>query len=88
VIIEANEIGLEVSEIEGDSVLFYRNGPKPTAAELLAHVQRMYTKFHGHLLNYATQRICHCGAWVSANSLTLKFVLHYGDIAIKEVKNS
>ncbi|MDA0196225.1 MAG: DUF2652 domain-containing protein [Bacteroidetes bacterium] len=87
VIIEANEIGLEVSEIEGDAVLFYRNGPKPTAAELLAQVQRMYTKFHGHLVNYSTQRICHCGACISANSLTLKFVLHYGDIAIKEVKS-
>lgn len=87
VIIDANEIQLEVSEIEGDAVLFYRSGARPTAAELLAQVQRMYTKFHGHLARYSTQRICNCGACISANSLTLKFVLHYGDIAIKQIKN-
>lgn len=86
-IIDANEIGLEVSEIEGDAILFYRTGIAPTAAELLAQVQRMYTKFHGHLAKYATQRICHCGACTSANGLALKFVMHYGDIAKKEVKN-
>ncbi len=86
-IIDANEIGLEVSEIEGDAILFYRTGIAPTAAELLAQVQRMYTKFHGQLAKYTTQRICHCGACTSANGLALKFVMHYGDIAKKEVKN-
>jgi hypothetical protein len=86
-IIDANEIGLEVSEIEGDAVLFFRTGIAPTAAELLAQVQRMYTKFHAHLAKYETHRICHCGACSSANNLSLKFVVHYGEIAQKEVKN-
>ena len=87
VIIDANEIGLEVSEIEGDAVLFYRTGTAPTAAELLAQIQRMYTKFHGHLAKYHTQRICHCGSCVSTDVLKLKFIIHYGDVAIKEVKD-
>ena len=30
-LIDANEIGLQVSEIEGDAILFYRLGPPPTA---------------------------------------------------------
>jgi len=86
VLIDANEIGLVVSEIEGDAILFYLEGKAPTAAELLAQVQRMYVKFHAHLKKYETHRICQCGACRMANQLALKFVVHYGDIAHKQVK--
>ena len=86
-IIDANEIDLEVSEIEGDAVLFYREGKTPTAAELLAQVQRMYTRFHSHLVKYQTHRICHCGACSSANKLSLKFVIHHGELVKGELKS-
>ncbi len=87
VIIDANEIGLELSEIEGDAILFYRFGKAPTAAALLAQVQNMYVKFQAHLRRYEFHRICQCGACSSANDLTLKFVAHYGEIATKSVKD-
>jgi len=86
-LIEANDIGLQVSEIEGDAILFYRFGKAPTAAELLAQVQKMFVRFHSHLKKYETHRICNCGACATANCLTLKFVAHYGDIAMNSVKN-
>ncbi len=87
ILIDANEMDLEISEIEGDAILFYRQGTKPTAAEILAQVQRMYVKFHAQLKKYETHRICQCGACSSANSLALKFILHFGEIAKKQVKN-
>jgi hypothetical protein len=87
ILIDANEIDLQISEIEGDAILFYRQGQKPTAAEILAQVQRMYVKFHTHLKKYETHRICQCGACSSANALALKFILHFGEIAQKNVKN-
>ena len=68
-LIDANEMGLEVSEIEGDAILFYRAGKKPTVVETLAQVQRMYIKFHSALLKYESQRICQCGACIQANDL-------------------
>lgn len=87
VLIDSNEIGLELSEIEGDALLFYRRGKAPTAAELLAQVQRMYVNFHGHLKKYESHRICNCGACCTANELSLKFVAHYGEVANKQVKD-
>ncbi len=87
-LIDANEMELQVSEIEGDAVLFYRTGRKPTAVETLAQVQRMYTKFHASLRKYDSQRICQCGACIKANSLALKFIIHYGNISINQVKSS
>ncbi|MEK7255305.1 MAG: DUF2652 domain-containing protein, partial [Bacteroidota bacterium] len=86
VMMDANDIGMEVSEIEGDAILYYRFGQAPTAAELLAQIQKMFTRFHAHLKKYETHRICNCGACKTANSLTLKFVAHYGDIAMNQVK--
>lgn len=86
ILIEANDIGLEVSEIEGDAILFYRLGQAPTAAELLAQIQKMFVRFHTHLKRYETHRICACGACKSAHRLTLKFVAHYGDITKNKIK--
>lgn len=87
ILMEANQIGLEVSEVEGDAILFYRFGKAPTAAELLAQVQKMFVDFHQHLTLYETSRICQCGACKTAHTLTLKFVAHYGDIALNQVKD-
>lgn len=86
ILIDANEIGLEISEIEGDAILFYRFGKAPTAAELLAQVQKMYVKFQAHLKRYEAHRICQCGACCTANNLNLKFIIHFGNIATKQVK--
>lgn len=87
VLIDANDIGLEVSEIEGDAILFFRQGVQPTAAELLAQVQRMYVQFHAHLKKYSALRICQCGACSTADSLAIKFIIHYGDLSKKSVKD-
>jgi uncharacterized protein DUF2652 len=85
-IIDGNTIGLEVSEIEGDAVLFFRMGDAPSAKELLDQIQAMYTSFHSHLKRYESQRICQCGACGSAHDLQLKFVIHYGVISRNQVK--
>ncbi len=86
-ILSANEIGLELSEIEGDALLLYRKGKAPTCHELLAQVQNMYIGFHAHLKKYETQRICSCGACCSTNNLELKFIAHYGEMAETVINN-
>ncbi len=86
-IIDGNNIGLEVSEIEGDVVLFFRMGDAPSAKELLGQIQNMYSAFHSHLKRYESQRICQCGACGSAHNLQLKFVMHYGIISRNKVKS-
>ena len=85
-LIEANDVGLQVSEVEGDAILFYRFGDAPTAEQFFQQVQKMFVAFHGHLRLYETQRICQCGACVSAHDLTLKIVAHYGNIAQSHIK--
>lgn len=87
VIVESNQINLELGEIEGDAVFFYRIGKAPSMEQLLKQVQTMFTKFHQHLQMYDKQRICPCAACSSAARLQLKIVAHYGEVAGYSVKS-
>src|SRR5215208_3665080 len=86
IIIESNQINLELGEIEGDAVFFYRLGNPPSVEELLQQVQTMFTRFHQHLELYDLQRICPCVACSSAVKLKLKIIAHFGEVAGYTVK--
>lgn len=86
VLIEANELKLDISEIEGDAILFYKYGPAPSAAAIYSQVKQMFIRFHQHLSAYDQFRICDCGACTSASSLDLKVITHQGSFTTYRVK--
>ncbi len=85
-IIESNQLNLQVGEIEGDAVFFYRLGAAPSMKELLDQIQTMFTRFHQHLQLYDHQRICPCGACAAAIKLKLKVFAHFGEVTNVAVK--
>jgi carbon monoxide dehydrogenase subunit G len=86
ILIESNNIQLEVQEIEGDAIFFYRVGLPPSVEELLQQIQVMFSRFHQHLQLYERQRICPCGACTSAANLKLKIIAHFGEVTGYSVK--
>lgn len=86
VIIDSNEIGLEVSEVEGDAVLFYKHEDVPDFRAVLNQIRKMFIDFHYHIKEYDKKRICQCGACSTAPDLSLKFVVHRGPIGFTKVK--
>ena len=86
IIINANELGLEISEIEGDAVLFYRFGARPDINEIYSQVKNMFCSFHKGVAAYALRRYCYCTACNSAVDLTLKVITHYGEFTGYNVK--
>lgn len=85
-LVDANQINLEVSEFEGDAVLFFRTGSQPTLAELLAQAKRMFLEFHAHLRQLEVMRVCECGACTQASRISLKFIVHVGPARTMQVK--
>ena len=79
VLIKANDIGLEISEIEGDAILFYKFGEPQKLESLYQQVEKMFLAFHGYLIAYDHRKICQCKACVSAIDLSLKIITHYGE---------
>src|SRR6187455_3226823 len=87
VIINSNKIGLEVSEIEGDAILFYKYGNSPDLKEVYDQVEKMFCEFHKQLHTYDHRRFCQCKACTGAVDLTLKVITHYGEFTGYNVKN-
>jgi hypothetical protein len=86
-LINANQVGLQVSEIEGDAILFYKFGEVPALDELYGQVEKMFCDFHRSLIAYEYRRFCNCKACTSAINLTLKVITHYGEFTSYKVKN-
>src|SRR6266566_3165476 len=78
-LINTNQLGLEISEIEGDAILFYKFGEIPDLAALYKQVAKMFCEFHKRLIAYDHRRFCQCKACTSAVELTLKVITHYGE---------
>ena len=87
ILIDSNHLNLQISEIEGDAIFFYRPGNKPNLKSLLQQVEKMFTRFHAHLKLYEHQRICPCGACKNAVDLSLKVIVHFGDVTGISIKD-
>lgn len=86
-LINANRLGLEVSEIEGDAILFFRFGAPPNLEEVYRQVEVMFCAFHQNLSSYAVRKYCQCQACLSATDLTLKVITHYGEFTDYKIRN-
>ena len=86
-LIDSNQIGLEVSEIEGDAILFYKFGQAPNVKDLYTQVEKMFLEFHKHLLAYDRVKYCQCKACTSAVNLSLKVITHYGEFTGYTIQN-
>ncbi len=88
VLINANTQSLQLAEIEGDALFFFKENQIPSQEKLLAQVESMYTAFYSHLKMMETNRICPCNACVSAQKLRLKIIAHCGDFQFLKVQES
>ena len=80
VLVNANTEGLELAEIEGDALFFYKENEIPSQEKLLALIESMFTAFYSHLKMLETNRVCPCMACATAPNLQLKIIAHSGDI--------
>lgn len=77
-IIYSNEIGLRVSEIEGDAVLFYKTGELPSLNALVNQCCFFYDEFYKQLEILRSNYKNKDGAALIPEILGLKIILHYG----------
>ena len=87
IIVNSNNTGLTLSEIEGDAVLFYKTGEPIARQKLMQQCITMFDRFHERIKLIDRDTICECGACKSAIDLSLKFITHYGKIKEITVAN-
>lgn len=72
-ILNENRLHLQVSEVEGDAILFYRFGPAPTLNFLLCQYEKMKMAFNNkvrEIENRLSRQL----------NLSLKVIAHYGEM--------
>ena len=87
-LIAANTEDLQLAEIEGDALFFYKEKEIPSLERLLALTEHIFTAFYSHLKLLEKNRICPCNACSSAPKLQLKIVAHCGDLQFLTVQNN
>ena len=78
-IIDSNCIDLEVSEIEGDAVLFYKLGGPVNMPELFECLKKIYEAFNNKLEELKSSHNFEA-------ELSLKFIVHYGEVNVYNIK--
>lgn len=79
-IIQSNRIDLQISEIEGDAILFYRYGEAPSLDEITDQLNAIYTIFEQIIHGYENSKLCCCSACELTNDLAIKVIVHYGPV--------
>ncbi len=78
-ILDNNILNLKVSEIGGNTVLFYSYDYKKTVEQIINQCEIMFQKFHDKLKTFNSEN-CGCGSCEKLHGLKLKFVVHFGDL--------
>ena len=86
-IIYANEIGLKVSEIEGDAILFFKKGDLPPFRDLIDQCKSFFTQFYERL-DLLTKKFSKEKGIDNVPELGLKIILHFGqDVQSVQIGN-
>jgi hypothetical protein len=86
VLLAANTQDLELTEIEGDALFFFKEEEIPPLDKILGQVETMFTAFYSHLKLLEENRICPCNACATAPNLELKVIVHCGELQFNTVQ--
>jgi hypothetical protein len=85
-IIEQNELGLKLVEIQGDAILFYRIGEPPSPAEMVSQSKKIFSAFTEKLEELSLS-LPDDATWLPSR-LGIKIVSHFGKIAITRIRGN
>ncbi|MBC6610915.1 DUF2652 domain-containing protein [Hymenobacter sp. BT507] len=86
ILIEANIIGMQVSEIQGDAILFYRLGPPPSIRQMVEQCRRIFLDFQNYLRLVERDADSELGTALRGYELTLKIIVHYGPVSVAQIR--
>ncbi|MBL1213318.1 MAG: DUF2652 domain-containing protein [Ignavibacteriae bacterium] len=87
VILDSNILGLSVSELEGDAVLFYKFGKPPSLEDTISQCNHIFKNFHSYIKQFNADKLCDCVCCNSSSELSIKFVVHYGKVSPVKIKS-
>lgn len=85
-LIEANILKMNVGEIEGDAIFFYKTGRLPDVNRVAEQCKHLYKTFSDFLAQLEQNDPENYNKYLSDNQLGLKIIIHYGRISLANIK--
>ncbi|UOQ53596.1 DUF2652 domain-containing protein [Hymenobacter cellulosivorans] len=86
ILVEANTLNMEVSEIQGDAILFYRLGPPPTIQEVVTQCRRIFLDFQNYVRLVERDLDSELSTALRAHDLTIKIIVHFGAVSVAQIR--
>ncbi|TGE27354.1 DUF2652 domain-containing protein [Hymenobacter metallicola] len=86
ILVEANTLDMEVSEIQGDAILFYRLGPPPTVQEVVTQCRRIFLDFQNYVRLVERDLDSELSAALRSHDLTIKIIVHFGQVSVAQIR--
>ncbi|WP_051189743.1 DUF2652 domain-containing protein [Daejeonella oryzae] len=85
-LIEANMVGMNVAEIEGDAIFFYKTGRLPSIQKVADQCKHIFQTFSDFLKQLQEAQPENYEKYLGDNQLGLKIVIHFGHISFSNIK--
>ena len=85
-LVNANIINLNVGEIEGDAIFFYRTGRLPSISMVAKQCRLLFQTFHNYLKLVEKEDPVNYAKHLANGQMGLKVIIHYGDIMPANIK--
>lgn len=86
-LVDANQLGLTLSELDGEALFFYGYDAPPSLEQLTGQARDWTLGFHRRLNALKRDIYCDCGACVNVSRLGLRIVGHYGEFGEHRLRN-
>ncbi len=86
-LIDTHDLGLSLSELDGDALLFYGLGELPALEALEAQAARWIAGFHTRLDLLKRNIYCDCGVCLHVGELGLRVLGHYGEFGVQSMSS-
>lgn len=85
-LVNANIIKMNVGEIEGDAIFFYRTGRLPSVAMVAKQCKLLFQTFHNYLQSVQKDDPENYQKHLADGQMGLKIIIHYGEIMEANIK--
>lgn len=85
-LVNANIIKMNVGEIEGDAIFFYRTGRLPSVSMVAKQCQLLFQTFHNYLKTTEKEDPENYNKHLADGQMGLKIIIHYGEIMEANIK--
>ncbi|QEK51824.1 DUF2652 domain-containing protein [Pedobacter aquae] len=85
-IIKTNILELNVAEIEGDAIFFYKTGRLPSVQKVARQCKAIYDAFNNFIASYKEIDIQNYEKYLANNQLGIKIIIHHGKISISNIE--